>query len=1581
MSMVDGHSLEAVGAPERQAVLRRALVELKAARAELAAERRTRTEPVAVVGVGCRLPGGVVDADSFWDLLASGRSGIGEVPADRWDLGVYFDPDPDAPGRMYARHGGFLPDVRGFDAGLFGIPPREAVGMDPQHRLVLEVVWEALEHAGIAPDSLRGSRTGMFVGMGGSDYERLGLRSQAVIDGYAATGSAVNFAANRVSYALGLEGPSLVVDTACSSSLVALHLAVQALRAGECDLAIVAGVNLLLAPDTSVALSKSRMLSPTGQCHTFDASADGYVRGEGCGAVVLRRASAARDAGDDVLALVRGTAVNQDGRSSGITVPNAAAQRAVVRRALSVAGVAPGDVGYVEAHGTGTPLGDPIEVRALATVLGEGRERPLALGSVKTNIGHLEAAAGIAGLIKAILVARQGKIPPHLNLATPNPHVAWEDLPVHVPTELTDWPDERRVVGVSSFGFGGTNAHVVLENAPAAAPAEPAPEAAPQPVLVKLAAAGTPGLRALAARMADHAATLTPADLPGLAHAAAVGRADLTERAAVVADSLGELLDGLRAVADDRPHPAVATGRRVPGATVRVAFHAAPGGPPAALTDGIGDRSADLAEAPDDYARAVVLGRWWRSLGVEPDVLTAHGTGAYAAAALAGVLPVRDGARLAAAHAQGGAALADVLADVTLSPPAVDLVLDGAPAGTAVTTAAFWLDREAQPEPADPASDPAGVLIDLGPAAPPADPRRARLQAVARAWTGGVTVDWRAVTPVAARPAGLPRYPFQRKEHWFTTGPAAPTPTGAALDARIVETATGDVIAETALSLAALPFLDEHRVHGRIVVPGVVLLELVLRTAEQALGEPVSLADLTISRPLTLPDDGESRVQVVLTPATGEVRVHSRGEDGWPEQLRAKIVPGTADSADTDTAAYTRAASGCAQRLDHAAFYARAWHPAFVLGPSFRLVRDAARGGGAATARLDPPPAGCLGLTAGVRPDLLLLDACVQLVAVAAGADEPDWTRDPVHLGTGYERLTVHRPVPAGETHGTAVLRPGANGTVTGDVLLTDAEGPVAELRGVSFRPLTERMLARLTTPGPTRPAGPDVARLRALDDTERTRQVLAHLVTLMARGLGTTPDEVETTAPLTLYADSLMLAELRAAIERDLGVALPVATFFDDTDLADLAGLVAAELGVRAPAAPSTAAPAPAAPSRPAPPTRRPREMSVAEMTELAALDPEITASGPPAATAPAATLLTGGTGFVGAFLLAELLARHDGDVLCLVRADDEAHALRRITANLAHYGVDLGDAASRIVPLPGDLTKPRLGLTDTAFTDLHARVGSIHHCGAMVKWTYPYSGLAPANVEGTREILRLATVGAPRPVHHISTVGVFSSTEFTADVVHETDDLDTSGPLVVGYAQSKWVAERMVRTAHERGVPVTIHRVNTGGHSTTGAFNRLDHLSMLLKGCIEAGIAPDTLNMPVQPAPIDYVAAAVVALAAAPEHHGGTFHLVNDRLISWPELFDHVRDHGYPLAQVPFDEWRTRVTGRDSGTVALLGLAPFLHEAVDHVRLPVSDSAHTRAALAATDVRCPPLDAALVSTYLDRFAATGFVDPPALP
>ncbi|MEV8533622.1 type I polyketide synthase [Streptomyces sp. NPDC051211] len=426
---------------------------------------------LAVVGLGCRLPGGVSSPAGLWDLLRSGGDAVGTVPDDRWEQYRQVSPAHAAAVERTSRHGAFLDDVDGFDAEFFGISPAEAAEMDPQQRILLEVAWEALEHAGLPADRLAGSRTGVYVGACSDDHGRTALDDLPSVGPRTGTGSAMSILANRLSYALDLRGPSMTVDTACSSSLVALHLARKALLAGECDTALVGGVNLLLSPGVTLNFVAAGALSPQGRCRPFAAAADGYVRGEGCLAVVVRRLDDALRDGDRVLAVVRGTGTNQDGRSNGLMAPNPAAQEALIREVWAASGLDPADAGYVEAHGTGTPLGDPIEASALAASLGRHRSpgSPLRIGSVKSNLGHLEGAAGLAGLAKCVLALHHRMIPPTLHQEAPNPRIPLAEWGLSVVDRPLVW--ERgagpRTAGVSSFGFGGTNAHAVLVEAPA----------------------------------------------------------------------------------------------------------------------------------------------------------------------------------------------------------------------------------------------------------------------------------------------------------------------------------------------------------------------------------------------------------------------------------------------------------------------------------------------------------------------------------------------------------------------------------------------------------------------------------------------------------------------------------------------------------------------------------------------------------------------------------------------------------------------------------------------------------------------------------------------------------------------------------------------------------------------------------------------------------------------------------------------------------------------------------------------------------------------------------------------------------
>jgi 3-oxoacyl-[acyl-carrier-protein] synthase II len=450
---------------------KRALLAIQQLQAKIETLEKERREPIAIVGMGCRLPGGVDNPDAFWQLLHDGVDAIEEVPAIHWQIDDYYDGNTNTLGKISNRYGGFLPHLDAFDAQFFRISPREAIVLDPQQRLLLEVAWEALENAAIAPDRLVGTATGVFIGICSNDrWHQLLRRKHTEIDAYLATGNAHSMAAGRLSYLLGLQGASMAIDTACSSSLVAVHLAINSLRNHECNTALAGGVNRLLLPEISINFSRANMLSPEGRCKTFDEGANGFVRAEGCGIIVLKRLEDAIVDRDNILAVIRGSAVNHDGRSSGLTVPNGIAQQAVIRQALTNANLKPADIDYIEAHGTGTALGDPIEVGALEAVFAGDRsqDNPLILGSVKTNIGHAEAAAGITSLIKVILALQKQEIPRHLHLQKPNPHINWQDLPFILPIQPQSWQkgEKTRMAGVSSFGFSGTNAHIIVTEPP-----------------------------------------------------------------------------------------------------------------------------------------------------------------------------------------------------------------------------------------------------------------------------------------------------------------------------------------------------------------------------------------------------------------------------------------------------------------------------------------------------------------------------------------------------------------------------------------------------------------------------------------------------------------------------------------------------------------------------------------------------------------------------------------------------------------------------------------------------------------------------------------------------------------------------------------------------------------------------------------------------------------------------------------------------------------------------------------------------------------------------------------------------------
>jgi acyl transferase domain-containing protein/NADPH:quinone reductase-like Zn-dependent oxidoreductase/acyl carrier protein len=908
-----------------------------------ASSRRVQSDdPIAIVGMGCRFPGGANDPESFWQFLRDGGDGVVPIPESRWKIADYYDPTPGTPGRMYATRAGFVDDVDRFDPEFFRISPREAASMDPQQRMLLEVTWEALEHAGQSAEKLMRSDTGVFIGICSSEYAQLASAGDpSRVDAYSGSGGAYSVAAGRLSYFFGFEGPSIAVDTACSSSLVSVHLAAQSLRSGECGLAVAGGVNLMISPLTTVALCAAKMLAADGRCKTFDASADGFVRGEGCGVVILKRLSDAARDGDRVLAVIRGTAVNQDGRSAGLTAPNGPSQEAVIGRALQNAGVAPAQVGYVEAHGTGTTLGDPIELQSLAAVLREGRSVPLYVGSVKTNIGHLEAAAGVAGLIKTVLALQKREIPPHLHFTKLNPNVALDGFAIEVPRVAVPWPVEegsRRIAGISSFSFSGTNAHIVLEEAPAP---DQLTEIDRPLHLLAISATDEAALRDLTDRYAGHLDAGDDDAFADICSTALRGRSHFPHRLAVVASSRTEarerLAVAIRGVADDERQPTIAFVFHGEGMDVAAARKLSESQPSfrrdlERCEQILGRSISDGAE--DHFVIQWALASLWRAWGIEPSFVVADGAGELVAACFEGRLTVEEAlALLARGETHRPIAARQSNADIYIE--------FGGPDGLStpghLRCGADW---------------------------------REILETLAALYVAGVAIDWDAFDrDYARRRVALPTYPFQRERYWVQE-----TKRSALSSLRRVRLPfTDDAHFEVSLTPDSF---EDHRIDGRCVVPAAYYIATVIAAVRELTGQAdLTLEDLVFLQPLMV--DAAVTLHIVFTPALDFRIAALHGEE---------FVTHAEGRAGRGAVASPRDVAPIRARFPADAVAMPGPRGILHLGPDFRRIEHVWRGEGEALARIDAS-----GLDAG------FIDSLFQLIAATA---ETDSLHLPFSIGT-----------------------------------------------------------------------------------------------------------------------------------------------------------------------------------------------------------------------------------------------------------------------------------------------------------------------------------------------------------------------------------------------------------------------------------------------------------------------------------------------------------------------------------------------------------------------------------------------------
>ncbi len=1333
-------------------------------------------DAVAVVGMAGRFPGAAT-VEEFWRNLRGGVESIDffsveEMEAAGAPSALVRDPS-------YVRAHGTLDRVEWFDAAFFGFSPREAEIMDPQVRLFLETAWEALERAGYDAERVE-VPVGVFGGGTMNHYLMHAIQSDPSLMARAGglQGGILNhnFIATWTSYKLGLRGPSLNLQTACSTSLVAVHLAVQSLLAGECGMALAGGASVQIPQKRGYTWEEGGILSPDGHCRAFDAEAGGTVDGSGVGVVVLKRMEDALQDGDVVHAVIRASAVNNDGSlKAGFTAPSVAGQAAVISEALALSRVDPDTIGYVECHGTATPLGDPIEATALTQAFRARTARTgfCALGGVKTNIGHLDVAAGVAGFIKAAQAVKHGEIPPSLHFRAPNPEIDFAASPFFVNAELRPWTTagHPRRAGVSSFGIGGTNAHVLLEEPPAPAPAAPG-----RPVHVLALSARTPAaLERATAELAGWLDAHPDAPLADVAFTLQAGRRAFRHRRVVLAQGAADALAALR----EPGTPRALTLAGEPGARpVALVFPA--GGAPAAgacrepyesepafreavdacaglLLPRLGTDVRPLLLAEDGGASAdggaagqcalfvaqYAAARLWAAWGVRPEAVMGEGTGEAVAACVAGILPLEDALAFALARAR---------------------LLEARAAG----------------------------------AAPDAEMRALVQQLRAQAVSAPTIPCLSAATgaPVTAEAARDPR-------HWLAL-------------------LAGSARADDALRALVA---GTERVVVEAGPPG--------GTAERlaALGEP--------ERPVlpSLPDTG---------------------------------APGAAAETLSGALAFLWAAGA---RVDWAAYH-RGWNRRRVELPTYPFERQFFwLGGGRREAGAGPRA-----------------EQPAAQERVAAPPPPAEKVHDRPHLQVEYvaPRTALEERIAAAWRELFGVREVGVYDSFY-------------ELGGTSL------MAPRL------------VFRLR---------------------------DLLETDVPLDALYEAPTIADLAALL--------------GDGEPADGAAAAAAEL----------------------------------DLWDEVALDPEIRPGSPARAGGPADALLTGATGFLGAYLLHELLERTALRVHCLVRADDPAAGLERIRRKLDSYGLWSDAYRARVVVVPGDLAQPRLGLDDAAFAALAEAVHVVYHNGAQVNHTFPYAALRAANVGGTREVLRLACTGPLKPVHFLSSVAVYSPPapgEPVPEVLYESDPVNEWRRLT-GYAQSKWVAEQVVRLAMARGVPAAIYRPGiVTGDSRSGICATHDFIWRFTRAVVEMGevaLADGGTDV----APIDYVSAAIVELSLRPDTPGKTFNLTHPEIVRWSDLWASARRFGYRLDPVPLRRWTTRMLA-EAGADEEHPLRPFISRfpppppgdpaADEEVELempaPRFDCAAVLAGLEGTGVACPPADDRLLHRYFRYFVDVGFLPAPA--
>jgi amino acid adenylation domain-containing protein/thioester reductase-like protein len=1585
---------------------------------------------VAIIGMSCRFPG-AASPEEFWKLLVEGRDAVREVPEERWNLEDVYDADPDAPGKMYVRRAALIDDAECFDAGFFRISPREAASMDPRHRLLLEAAWSAVESAGIDPASLRGSDTAVYLGCDEftNDYLRQ-AGPELGSEPYIATGTTLSFTAGRLSYKLGLHGPSMVIATACSSSLVALHSAVQAIRQGECGMAIVGGAKLMFGPEETVQLCKLGALAPDGLSKVFAADADGFGRGEGCATLLLKPLDCALADGDPVLAVIRGTAVNHDGPSSGLTVPNGGSQSRLIARALADARLDPADVTYVEAHGTGTLLGDPIELHALSEAF-RGRTKPVLVGSVKANVGHLEEAAGLAGLIKVVLALRHDAIPPQIHCDALNDKVDWGKLPLVVQRTGIAWPPEApRIAGVSSFGMSGTNAHVLLEAFP---PPTARTSTPPGRFVFPFSARDETDLVASIRQFVEALAARD--DAAEVACTLQTGRKRHRLRLAVVAPDTAVLRARLEAFLQGAPDGSdvfrgeaggEAEGRSLaPETAAQLVAGQDLAGLARLWCDGHLIEWRDLYRAA--IPRRVPLPtypfkreRIWIGEGKLPQVSSppppdpAPPAPDPAPPPADPVPPEPEPVAREAASLQDGVFdglrvhIAELLGMAPEDlPPTASFDELGADSMTFMRVSQFIRDRfqvvisfqqlleEAgtleelaslvSPQVTAPAPDEPAPVV----APPQAEPefrsgpstvlkgpqvterltdRQARFLAelvdAYAARTRGSKAEAERDRPVMAN-CRMPPFQAICKEMSYPI---------------VVERSSGarfwDIDGNEYLDISM-----GYGVHLFGHQPAFIVEALRAQLekgfhigpqASQAGQVARLLCELTGMSRAVFCNSGTEAVMAALRfarAATNRTRfvMFEGSYHGWSDNTLAlpagsrnsiPMARGIGAGAMNDVVVLEY---GSAESLETIRPLAPELAAVLVepvqsrrpdLQPTGFLqeLRDLTRASGAALIfdevitgfRVHP---GGAQVWSGVDADLVtygkILGGGMPIGAVAGRVEFMD-TIDGGAWSYGDDSIPTAPTTFFGGTFNKNPLSMAAAHSVLTHV---QAEGPELQQRlAESVAWLADDFNAFCRKEGFPLRIVHFSSLFRFIGEGEYSLQRFPIAVDLFFYML----------ALKGIYVLETRVCFLSTSHTPD------DVRFISETAKSCLnalrgGGFFEAESAV--------------APTKVQP---------VGRLVEDARLDTAFAAPRYTTSGTCEDVLLTGATGFLGAHLAKDLLRTTSARIHCLVRARDAQHARERVLGNLEANACWDDSAQTRIVGIPADLTSPRLGLPDATWRQLADEIGAIHHNGAQVNSLLPYDKLRPANVEGTRELLRLAVDGNAKTFHYISSDAVFDAYGYHRQAtIYEDEPLAHSDSLYGGgYAESKWVADKLVENARAVGLHASIYRPGMITAAHAGGCGQLgDFFTRFIKGIVQLGVCPE-LDATIDFAPVDFVSRMIVELSQA-AGAGRTFHLTHPEPITYREFVDAIRDAGLELEVVPLHVWDAALaTLRYEDDNALYPLLPLFTESSDPIfRRSKLDVRNAQAGAGALSEACPPL-LDLIPLYLERFRAEGFLE-----